>query len=160
MGQPRDEMVISLMRPLEAAEKRKDEGPSDEGTEYAPPPMPTPKVPTQAELKRKKTLASAFGKDAKPGDKASKKKKPAPEEDDDDSEPEPAEGSVMSESQVRKMMQKRKRGGSPGRGSNAAKARIQKEQEEWESAKQNNPEYWKPPKFCQVLGKTTFGRGR
>jgi len=33
------------------------------------------------------------------------------------------------------------------RGSMRAKSRIQREMEEWESAKRENPEFWKAPKF-------------
>merc|ERR1711920_268999 len=57
-----------------------------------------------------------------------------------------ASSSLMTEAQVKAMMGKEK-GKKLERGSARAKARIQKEMQEWESTKNNNPEFWKAPKF-------------
>lgn len=64
-----------------------------------------------------------------------------------------ASGSLMSEAQVMAMMKKdrnteKKKGGESSRGSIRAKTRIQKEMQEWERAKANNPEFWKAPQFA------------
>merc|ERR1712228_313611 len=53
--------------------------------------------------------------------------------------------SLMTEEEVRAMVNKGKKS---ERGSARAQARIQKEREQWESAKASNPEFWKAPKFC------------
>jgi len=52
--------------------------------------------------------------------------------------------SLMTEAQVLEMMGKDRK---TKRGSLRAKSRIQREMEEWESAKRENPEFWKAPKF-------------
>uniref|UniRef100_A0A7S4TAY5 Uncharacterized protein n=1 Tax=Alexandrium monilatum TaxID=311494 RepID=A0A7S4TAY5_9DINO len=56
-----------------------------------------------------------------------------------------AASSLMTEAQVLEMMGKE--GRKHKRGSLRAKSRIQREMEEWESAKRENPEFWKAPKF-------------
>lgn len=69
-----------------------------------------------------------------------------------------ASGSLMTEEQVRAMMGKEK-GKKLERGSARAKARIQKEMQEWESTKNSNPEFWKAPKFALCYsGETTKNR--
>merc|ERR1711957_344940 len=113
--------------------------------EYELPTLPEPTKDPPAGLTRKKRLNVAFGEIKGP-------KKRREEASESPEGPEPPAGSEMSESQVLKMMNRKKKFGSPGRGKESTKKRIAKEMEEWESAKQNNPEYWKPPKFCQVLG--------
>lgn len=62
-------------------------------------------------------------------------------------------GKMMSEAEVVAMMSSRKH---TERGSERTQKRIQKEQRAWEAAKRSNPEYWKAPKFCQVLGKANL----
>lgn len=60
-------------------------------------------------------------------------------------------GGLMSEAEARKMIHAGKKN-DVARGSIGAAARIQKELAEWERDKAKNPEFWKPPKFCLVLG--------
>jgi len=67
-------------------------------------------------------------------------------------------GSLMSEAQVMAMMKgDRKRSGGE-RGSIRAKTRIQKEMQEWERAKANNPEFWKAPQFALCYSAETGKR--
>jgi len=59
---------------------------------------------------------------------------------------------LMSEAEVQARLKRGKKGQVPQRGSASAAARIQREMAEWEQSKAKNPEFWKPPKFCLVLG--------
>lgn len=76
------------------------------------------------------------------------------EEEDRGDEPSPgadrsktnSSGSLMTEDEVRAMVNKGRH--KSERGSARAQARIQKEKNEWETAKASNAEFWKAPKFC------------
>jgi len=57
-----------------------------------------------------------------------------------------AGSSLMTEAEVKAMMNKERP--KAARGSVRTKSRIQKEMAEWESAKADNAEFWKAPKFC------------
>jgi len=86
----------------------------------------------------------------KPGDNDGRSPSPSPDPE--------ASGSggdkLLSEAEVVALMQKKNRNSSPPRrGSAHAQQRIRKEQEKWERKKANNPEYWKAPKFAQVLAR-------
>lgn len=58
---------------------------------------------------------------------------------------------LMSEAEALASMKKGRKN-NVERGSASAAARIQRELAEWERDKAKNPEFWKPPKFCLVLG--------
>merc|ERR1712226_1311972 len=125
------------MRPIEIA-KKKEEDPveeeEEEGEEVDP-------QAAQSEMKRKRRLLSAFqtSKQQEQEEKPAKQKKERSPSPDDT-----APGSLMTEAQAKAMMGRKKRNTQEeGRGSLRAKARIQREMDEWETAKQNNPEYWK-----------------
>eukprot|EP00928_Gymnodinium_smaydae_P015500 TRINITY_DN15730_c0_g3_i1.p1 TRINITY_DN15730_c0_g3~~TRINITY_DN15730_c0_g3_i1.p1 ORF type:complete len:349 (+),score=56.85 TRINITY_DN15730_c0_g3_i1:75-1121(+) len=69
-------------------------------------------------------------------------------------------GSLMTEAQVLAMMGKASKDKKSHRGSMRAKSRIQKEMEEWEKSKKDNPDYFKPPKFALCYsGETRKARG-
>lgn len=55
---------------------------------------------------------------------------------------------LMSEAEIVRKMREGASGDTRKRGSMAAKLRIHKEQQEWESRKADNEEFWKAPKFA------------
>lgn len=58
---------------------------------------------------------------------------------------------LMTEAQAMALVKKNKTS-EIQRGTGKARERIQREMQEWEQSKAKNPEFWKPPKFCLVLG--------
>merc|ERR1712025_720443 len=103
-------------------------------------------------MKRKKGLQGAFGGEEKVS-RQNRSRPNSPASSSDQEKPAGAASNhLMSEAQAVAML-KKQRTTSPVRGSMRAQSRIKKEMQAWESAKLKNPEYWKPPKFCQVLGK-------
>jgi len=54
----------------------------------------------------------------------------------------------MTEEEVRKMMAKEKPKQKVERGSVQARARIQREMQEWNAEKSGNENFWKAPKFA------------
>lgn len=128
--------------------------------------------PTKKKKKRRREAGSSESEDvakdvAHAGSKAAKEAAPrhprAASPSSASEPPEPprearpaASGSLMTEAEVRAMM----KGKKPERGSARAKARIQREKQEWETAKSSNPEFWKAPKFALCYsGETTKNRG-
>lgn len=152
-------LAISLMKKV-TAEAKDEEEVEEEEVVPEEQPFQDPQVrlamiqaALQAEEERNKQHKA---------EQARKSKLHAAFQDDDNQDgdagslPANSAGSLMTEAQAKAMMRKKRRtNNSPVRGSARAQSRIQKERVEWETAKQNNPEYWKAPKFCQVLGKGT-----
>merc|ERR1711972_201415 len=58
---------------------------------------------------------------------------------------------LMTEAEAQALMRKNKTT-DVKRGTTHAAERIKREMAEWEQSKAKNPEFWKPPKFCLVLG--------
>lgn len=81
-----------------------------------------------------------------------RQRQPSPDDDRPVAASSSGSGSnLMSEKEAMAALKKGKKA-DVVRGSASAAQRIQREMAEWEGAKAKNPEFWKPPKFCLVLG--------
>mmetsp|Transcript_15829 Transcript_15829/g.43296 ORF Transcript_15829/g.43296 Transcript_15829/m.43296 type:complete len:323 (+) Transcript_15829:131-1099(+) len=118
------------------------------------------KIRAQAEEERRRKAKKKRGRgksedsDRERASRHEKMQSASPDTDD-----EQGRGSLMSEAQVRKMMNK-ERGTKRERGSVRAQTRIQREMEEWESRKSQNPEFWKAPQFALCYSAETGNKRR
>lgn len=102
--------------------------------------------------RKKKRARAAEGDDSDEERVAPQKKGRAPSPVPDERKAASSSGDgLMTEAEARALVKKNKTS-EIQRGTGKAKERIQREMQEWEQSKAKNPEFWKPPKFCLVLG--------
>lgn len=156
----REEEVDPLKIKIAAIEARREieaEDRDDQEVEWKLPHEMQPQAPTQEELRKlnkeqRKRKNQKDDDSEESGDERTWKDKRARADAPDANRAGSSSGSnLMSEAEVQASM-KRDKKRQVQRGSAGAAARIQREMAEWEQSKAKNPEFWKPPKFCLVLG--------